>query len=213
MLAPSGLSLEDALIYYNRNSSLQLTSIGTVVTEYQGLLDLQRIQVLSTRNRLVMALHERFLALPLLIALRKSLLVGKGYTALGQITRTVIPADWWSQVNLCVRENWAEANRVRILDVLIWPNVTAAVTDVPIPEESVRALPVPLKVSEFEAWYRDTRVAPWRPGLPIPSLEADRKAARQRFGQECRADLNRVRREYAPPEWRVGKAGRKPAAD
>lgn len=213
-LNPSyGLPLREALICYNNRSEFRNPDGQNILPIYQTL-----------RLRLSfpdpdwpwkagyldeMFVYERIFSQLLIGQLYAGTLIAKGYTAVGQITRTIIPADWWTVVELNVADNWAEAHGTRVFDVYVLPNPETELCSVPARQKDGEAPAATSIVDRMEAWYLQERVALWCLGMKIPTQAEDRQAAKREFPEAPRAMIDEVRRRCAPPEWDVGRRGRK----
>ena len=208
-----GLPLSEALIYYNSVRWHPWGSPG-VLAFYRSLIRptkaLEPDLYPSNADYTEIAAYYRNALLEfILFALQDGDLTAKGYIAPGQMNRTVIPADWWTRPRFDLADNWAEAHGTRVLDVRVFPVVNLELPDAMVHEEPVEAASAPpSKHAMVEAWYRK-RVAVWRPGTPVPTQEADRQAARRKFGPGHRDALDELRRLLAPAAWKTGKRGRK----
>lgn len=127
------MHLRVAMVYYSGQ-------LGAV--DLQGRSILNRYDILNLRAHLpetnelalcvtelreLLAFQRVFLSV-LIDKLRVGTVVARGYTAPGQLQRTSIPADWWTQVQIDLLGNSAEARGTQILDVLVFPGVEPEVS-------------------------------------------------------------------------------------
>ena len=128
-----GMQLRVAMVYF----SDQLTAVDShgrsILNRYDTLNlrvrlpETNELALSATELREILAFQRAFL--PVLVdKLRVGIVVARGYTAPGQLQRTLIPADWWTQVQIDLPGNSAEAHGTRILDVLVFPGVEQKVS-------------------------------------------------------------------------------------
>ncbi|MGI4946969.1 MAG: hypothetical protein ACRYHQ_41495, partial [Janthinobacterium lividum] len=136
-----GMQLRVAMVYFSDQLGAVDSHGRSILNRYDTLNlrvhlpETNELALSATELREILAFQRVFLSI-LVDKLRVGIVVARGYTAPGQLQRTLIPADWWTQVQIDLPGNSAEAHGTRILDVLVFPGVEPKVS-VPQPVASL----------------------------------------------------------------------------